>query len=59
MFDTDLAREYDAARSIGIHPRDAFEAGVAGALCDEPTKDRLRAISNDFEWSRLPEAELV
>lgn len=59
MFDTDLTREYDAARSIGFDPQSAFEAGVAGALCDEPTKERLRAISSAFEWSHLPEAELV
>jgi aminodeoxyfutalosine deaminase len=59
MFDTDLTREYEAAGSIGVHPQAAFEGGIAGALCDEPTKERLRAISDDFEWSHLPEAELV
>jgi aminodeoxyfutalosine deaminase len=59
MFDTDLTREYDAARSIGVDAQAAFEAGVAGALCDETTKERLRAISNEFDWSHLPEPELV
>jgi aminodeoxyfutalosine deaminase len=41
MFDTDLTRDYDAARSVGVGPRAAFEAGLAGALCDEATRDRL------------------
>ena len=59
MFDTDLTREYEAARSIGVDPQAAFEAGIAGALCDESTKERLRAISKDFDWAGLPEAELV
>jgi aminodeoxyfutalosine deaminase len=45
MFDTDLARDYEAATSFGIHPRDFFEAGVEGALCDEATKERLRAVA--------------
>ena len=30
MFDTDLTREYEAARSIGVDPRAAFEAGIDG-----------------------------
>jgi len=59
MFDTDLTREYEAARSIGVDPQAAFEAGIDGALCDEGTKERLRAISNDFDWAHLTEAELV
>ncbi len=59
MFDTDLTREYEAARSIGVDPQAVFEAGIAGALCDEGTKERFRAISNEFEWAHLPEAELV
>ena len=36
MFDTDLTRDY--------------EAGLAGALCDEETKARLRLIGDTFEW---------
>jgi aminodeoxyfutalosine deaminase len=59
MFDTDLTREYEAARSIDVDPQAVFEAGIAGALCCEGTKERLRAISNDFDWAHLPEAELV
>ena len=52
MFDTDLSRDYEAARSLGLEPRAAYEAGVEGALCDEETRDRLRTIG-------VGEAELV
>jgi aminodeoxyfutalosine deaminase len=51
MFDTDLTRDYVAARSLGVEPRLAFEAGVAGALCDDVTRDRLRTIGERFDWS--------
>ena len=59
MFDTDLTREYDAARSIGVDPRAAFEAGITGALCDEETRGRLRTILDAFDWAQISEAELV
>jgi aminodeoxyfutalosine deaminase len=52
MFDTDLTRDYEAAASLGLSPRAAYEAGVAGALCDEPTRERLRTIGRDFTWDR-------
>ncbi|HEX6702331.1 MAG TPA: adenosine deaminase [Gaiellaceae bacterium] len=51
MFDTDLSRDYEAARSLGLEPRALYEAGLAGALCDEATKERLRAIAAGFDWS--------
>ena len=50
MFDTDLTRDYEAATSFGLDPRSFYEAGVAGALCDEPTRERLRKIGADFDW---------
>jgi len=59
MFDTDLTRDYDAARSLGVDPRSAFEAGLAGALCDEATRGRLRELGNGFDWANVPEPELV
>jgi aminodeoxyfutalosine deaminase len=59
MFDTDLTRDYEAARSLGVDPHAAFEAGLAGALCDEPTRDRLRAVAESFDWATATEAELV
>jgi aminodeoxyfutalosine deaminase len=50
MFDTDLSREYEAATSSGISPRVFYEAGVTGALCDETTRARLRALGDAFDW---------
>ncbi len=52
MFDTDLTRDYDAAASLGLSPRAAYEAGVAGALCDDATRERLRQIGSDYDWDR-------
>jgi aminodeoxyfutalosine deaminase len=51
MFDTDLTREYEAAAGLGVDPREAYEAGVAGALCDEATRARLAAIGASFVWA--------
>ena len=69
MFDTDLTRDYEAAASLGVSPRAAYEAGVAGALCDDGTRDRLGrsaatlrlgsldfARDGDCERSRSPSA---
>ena len=50
MFDTDLSRDYEAATSFGLSPRSFYEAGVAGALCDEETRSRLRRIGESFDW---------
>jgi aminodeoxyfutalosine deaminase len=52
MFDTDLTRDYEAAATLGVTPRAAYEAGVAGALCDEETRTRLRQIGDAFAWDR-------
>jgi aminodeoxyfutalosine deaminase len=53
MFDTDLEREHDAAASLGVDPRTAYEYGLAGALCDGETRDRLRGIGETFDWASL------
>ena len=50
MFDTDLEIEYAAATGLGLDPRALYEAGVAGALCDDATRERLRAIGDAYEW---------
>ena len=50
MFDTDLTRDYEAAASLGLSPRAAYDAGVAGALCDEATRERLSSIGSAFAW---------
>jgi aminodeoxyfutalosine deaminase len=51
MFDTDLSRDYEAAHRLGLDPRTAFDAGVAGALAGEEVKGRLRAVGDAFEWA--------
>jgi aminodeoxyfutalosine deaminase len=53
MFDTDLEREYQAAASLGVDPGTAYESGLAGALCDDETRDRLRSIGETFDWASL------
>jgi aminodeoxyfutalosine deaminase len=50
MFDTDLTRDYEAAESFGLSPRSFYEAGVAGALCDEETRARLAAVGAEYDW---------
>jgi aminodeoxyfutalosine deaminase len=50
MFDTDLSREYEAAATLGLTARAAFAAGVAGALCDDATRARIRAVGATAEW---------
>jgi aminodeoxyfutalosine deaminase len=50
MFGTDLTTDYDAAARLGLSPRAAYEAGLAGALCDAQTRARLRAIGDAYDW---------
>ena len=50
MFGTDLSRDYEAAAQLGLEPRGAYEAGLEGALCDEPTRNRLKDIGDSFDW---------
>jgi len=52
MFDTDLTRDYEAAASLGVSPRAAYEAGLTGALCDDETRERLQQIGDAFPWDR-------
>ncbi len=51
MFDTDLTREYAVATERGYDPRMFYEVGVAGALCDDETRLRLKKIGDEFDWS--------
>jgi aminodeoxyfutalosine deaminase len=48
MFDTSLQREYDEAAMLGLDSRGFYDAGVAGALCDETTRARLREIGASY-----------
>ena len=50
MFGTDLGRDYAAAAELGLDPRDAFEAGLEGALCESDVKEWLRAIADSHGW---------
>jgi aminodeoxyfutalosine deaminase len=51
MFDTDLTRDYAAAAALGLSSRAAYEAGLSGALCDDPTRERLRQIGSSHDWA--------
>jgi aminodeoxyfutalosine deaminase len=51
FFHTDLGREHALAASLGLTPRMAWEAGLAGALCDDATRTRLRAIGDGWDWT--------
>jgi aminodeoxyfutalosine deaminase len=50
MFGTDLSRDYEAATSLGPDPRSFYDAGIAGALCDEETRLRLVALAEEADW---------
>jgi aminodeoxyfutalosine deaminase len=56
MFGTDLSTEYAAASELGLEPRSFYEAGLEGALCDEPTRSRLRELGETFDWGVVPSA---
>jgi aminodeoxyfutalosine deaminase len=44
MFGTDLGHEYEVAASLGVTAAEAYAAGVAGAVCDDKTRARLRTL---------------
>lgn len=50
MFETDLTHEYETAMSLGLSPRGFYEAGIAGALCDQTTRERLRRLGEEHGW---------
>jgi len=50
MFDTDLGHEYDVAATMGYGPKQAFRAGVQGALCDDDIRSTLQGILADHPW---------
>ena len=58
---TDLTLDYAMAAYLGVTPRQAFESGLAGALCDEETRARLRRIGEEFDWTSVgaPPSELI
>jgi aminodeoxyfutalosine deaminase len=44
MLNTTLSTEYALAHRLGLAPRDAYTAGLAGALCEPATRTRLAAL---------------
>jgi aminodeoxyfutalosine deaminase len=58
MFGTDLSTEYAAAASLGLEPREAYEAGLEGALCDDQTRARLREVGETFDWESVRAGEV-
>ncbi len=56
MFGTDLATEHAVAVGLGAHARELYAAGVAGALCDEATRDELRRIGAGTDWDAAERA---
>lgn len=50
FFGCELEDEHRAALSLGASPRDLYGAGVAGALCEDAVRQRLRAIGQDHSW---------
>jgi aminodeoxyfutalosine deaminase len=51
MFGIDLGAEHKTALSLGASPRDCYQAGVLGALCDDATRADLRQIGDSFDWA--------
>lgn len=51
MFDTDLARDYEAAAALGHGAEAAFHAGLSGVLCDDATLVRVASLASGFDWS--------
>jgi aminodeoxyfutalosine deaminase len=56
MFGTDLSQDYAAAYELGVEPQSSYEAGLEGALCDEPTRGRLREVGEAFDWKAVSPA---
>ena len=59
LLDTDLEREHAAARSLGLTPKQLYDAAVAGVLCDDETKLALHALAESYDWSSTPEAPMT
>jgi aminodeoxyfutalosine deaminase len=53
MFGIDLSGEYGEALARGLSPREFYEVGVEGALCDDATRAALEAIGTDFDWASV------
>jgi aminodeoxyfutalosine deaminase len=59
LLDTDLGRDHAAARSLGLTPKQLFDAAIAGVLCDDETKIALRALGDSYDWSSAAAAAML
>ena len=50
FFSCELEDEHRAALSLGASPQALYEAGVAGALCDDSLRQHLHEIGEVFTW---------
>jgi aminodeoxyfutalosine deaminase len=50
MFGTDLGTDYAAARQLGVSAQACYQAGLLGALCDEPTRAALAQAGEACDW---------
>jgi len=50
LFDTDLGRDCAAAVELGLTAQQMYDNALAGVLCDEATRERLRALGDAFDW---------
>jgi len=48
MFNTDIAQEHRIAADLGLSARAAYEAGLAGAACDDKTRSELTVKIRDI-----------
>jgi aminodeoxyfutalosine deaminase len=53
LMDTSLSADCAVAVGLGHSPRAMYEHAVVGAFCDEPTRARLRAVGDAFDWGAV------
>ena len=54
LMQTSLSEDAAVAVRLGHTPRAMYEHAVAGAFCDEPTRARLRAAGDAYDWAAAP-----
>ena len=58
MFGTDLGREHQVARRLGVAPSALFRAGLRGAMCDDETRARIAAAGATVDWAAVDASAL-
>jgi aminodeoxyfutalosine deaminase len=53
MFGTDLGHEYEIAEQLGVRPKELFDAGLKGAMCDDATRARVAKTAAGVDWASL------